>query len=163
MTPNRIVAGAVALLGLLTLAAGLLADLGTAPKVAALVAGAIVLLTPTVVWLRGWQAWEARQGEADQPVGWDDLREQVDRLMGALGSVVPAPAAAQELGYVATTLVEALRDSVPVAAAQVVRDPGTEASGYVAPLEDVAALEPLPEELVGEADEDVAEEELGRP
>ncbi len=160
MTPNRIVAGAVALLGLLTLAAGLLADLGTAPQVAALAAGAIVLLTPTVVWLRGWQAWEARQGEADQPVGWDDLREQLERLAGV---AAPAPAAAQELGYVATTLVEALRDSVPVAAAQVVRDPGTEASGYVPALEDVAALEPLPEELVGEADEDVPEEELGRP
>lgn len=129
MTPNRIVAGATALLGAAILLAGLLADLGTAPKVAALLAGAVTILTPAVVWLRGWQAWEARQGEADQPVGWEDLREQLDRVAALLGRQaeplllppVTMPAAeplgaavASELGYVATSLVEALRDSRPV-------------------------------------------------
>lgn len=118
MTPNRIVAGAVALLGLVVLAAGLLADLGTAPKVAALAAGAVTLLTPAVVWLRGWQAYEARQGEADQPVGWEDLREQLARVTTALGRIGAggpdvASAAVSEIGFVATRLTEALAASRP--------------------------------------------------
>jgi hypothetical protein len=159
MTPNRIVAGATALLGALTVLAGLLASLPAAVAVAAVVAGAVGVLTPVVVWLRGWQAWEARQGEADQPVGWDDVREQLERVVGLLGrQPEPVPLtgvesiqAPQELGYVAATLVEALRDSVPapvlgeVFAAGgkvrgVVEDPGTEASGYVAP----AGMRPMP-------------------
>lgn len=80
MTPNRIVAVAVAALGVATLIVSMAADLGLAPQAVGIAAGAVVFLTPAVVWLKGWQAYEARQGEADQPVGWDDAEELVRRL-----------------------------------------------------------------------------------
>ncbi len=135
MTPNRITAAGVALLGAALALAGLVAPLGAPAQVAALVAGAVTVLTPAVVWLRGWQAYEARQGEADQPVSLDDVREQLARLAAS-----PPEAAVEALQssvpeYVATQMIEALQASVPsswAAAPAPVVDPATGPSGYVA-------------------------------
>lgn len=78
-TPNRIVAFGGGLLALIAGVAG--AAAGIAP------AGAAVMLVSIAAaaglareWLIGWREYEARQGEADQPVDWDDAEELVKRL-----------------------------------------------------------------------------------
>jgi hypothetical protein len=78
-TPNRIVAlgGSIVGLGVAGLAVG--AEI-SGPQAAGLVAGAAVVLKLADRFLVGWQKWEARQGEADQPVSWEDLLEQVRRV-----------------------------------------------------------------------------------
>jgi uncharacterized transporter YbjL len=60
MTPNRIVALIVALLGLVAGALPALADLDW-QSTAGVVSGAVVVLGVAVKWLEGWQAYEATQ------------------------------------------------------------------------------------------------------
>ena len=78
-TPNRIVAlgGSVIGLGVAGLA---VATEVSGPQAAGLVAGAAVVLKLADRFLVGWQKWEALQGEADEPVTWEDLIEQARRL-----------------------------------------------------------------------------------
>lgn len=161
MTPNRIVAGATALLGAAVLLAGLLADLGTAPQVAAILAGVVAVLTPAVVWLRGWQAWEARQGEADEPVGWEDLREQLARLAAGLRSAGAAHSeSAAVSGYSEDdpTVRPEPRDDGPPN-----RPPPAEEPDPDAVLAAVADATPREEDLTYDRPEDVAPEDRGRP
>ena len=78
-TPNRIVALGTGVLGIAGAAVAVAAEL-TGPQAAGLIAGAAVVLGIAREWLVGWQKWEARQGEADQPVSWDDAEEILGRL-----------------------------------------------------------------------------------
>lgn len=80
LTPNRIVAFGTAALGAVVLVAGIAASLAVPAAVAAVLAGAALVAVPVREWLVGWREHEARQGEADEPVGWDDLLELAQRF-----------------------------------------------------------------------------------
>lgn len=90
LTPNRIVAAAVALLGVVVLVAGIVASLAVPAAVAAVIAGAGLIAVPVREWLIGWREHERRQGEGDEPVGWEDLREILERV--ATGEAEPLAA-----------------------------------------------------------------------
>lgn len=78
-TPNRIVAFGGGALALVVGVAGTAAGIA-GPGAAVLLGGIVAFATLAREWLVGWRAWEDRQGEADQPVSWDDAEEVVRRL-----------------------------------------------------------------------------------
>jgi hypothetical protein len=80
-TPNRIVAIGTAAAGVVILVAGFAASLAVPAAVAAVLAGAALIAVPVREWLIGWREFEARQGEADEPVDWADVREAIELLV----------------------------------------------------------------------------------
>ena len=78
-TPNRIVAFGGAACSIVVGAVGTLAGIA-GPGAAVMAAGIVGAAALAREWLIGWREHEARQGEADQPVGWDDVEELADEL-----------------------------------------------------------------------------------
>jgi hypothetical protein len=73
-TPNRIVALGTGAIGVAIAAASLAAAEG-GPQAAGVAAGVLAFVVPAREWLIGWREFEARQGEAEEPVSWADLAE----------------------------------------------------------------------------------------
>lgn len=160
MTPNRITAIGVAALGVILAIAGIAASSG-APEAVAIAAGAGLIAVPAREWLIGWREYERRQGEGDQPVSFEDLREQALRLTD--------PDAAEKVASLLPSRFAELPGQVGALAAAVDALHGTT---FGTPIEDededhdlhaLAAAEPGPDEPVKDDPADLPPEERGTP